>query len=62
MGLVSFELQLSHLLIGNSETRRIDIGIEFAFNLQTASRGGAGNEVDDDLMTDQGACRASSGG
>ena len=51
--LVSPELEFSHLLIGNFETGRIGIRIEFALHRQPGGRRGGGDEIDDDFMTDQ---------
>ena len=50
---VSPELEFRHLLIGNFDPRRIDVGVDFAFHGQSCRRCGAGDEVDDDLVTDQ---------
>jgi hypothetical protein len=47
MKAVSPELEFGHLLIGNLDPRRIDVGVEFAFHGQTGRCRGGGDEIDD---------------
>src|SRR6266567_8419460 len=50
---VSPELQFSHLLSGNLDPCGIGIRVKFALHRQPGCCRGGGDEVDDDLMTDQ---------
>jgi hypothetical protein len=45
--------QRSHLLISDFDGERIDVPVELGANAQPLSDGGGGNEVDDNLMTDE---------
>src|SRR5450759_1200991 len=53
MELFSPKLEFSHLLIGHLESGLVDVGIDFAFPRESCLCGGCGDQVDDDLMTDQ---------
>ncbi len=50
---VSAESEFGHLLIGNLDTRRIDIRVQITLDRQAAFRGGACDQVDNDLVADQ---------
>ena len=45
--------EFGHLLVGNLDPRRVEIQVKVAFNGQACLGRSSGNEVDDDLMTDQ---------
>jgi len=47
------KLEFSHLLIGYLESRLVDVGVDFALHRESCLCGGCGDQVDDDLMTDQ---------
>src|SRR5260370_29876566 len=53
MELFSPKLEFRHLLVGNPEALRIDIGVDLAFHGQAGRRGGCGDEVDNDLVADE---------
>jgi len=53
MELFSPQLEFGHLLIGHFEPRLVDVGVDFAFHGESGLCGGGGDQVDDDLMTDQ---------
>src|SRR5216684_1893615 len=53
MELFSPKLEFRHLLVGNPEALRIDIGVDLAFHGQAGRRGGCGGEVDNDLVADE---------
>ena len=53
MEVVTLDLDSSKVVIGHDQALGIVGTVEFRTHLQTATCLGAGNEVDDDLMTDQ---------
>src|SRR3982751_5499062 len=53
MKLVSPKPEFGHLLIGDLDSRGINVRIKFAFHYQARFRGCRSDEVDDDFMTDQ---------
>jgi hypothetical protein len=54
------KLEFRHLLIGHFESRLVDVGVDFALHGEACCCGGCSDQVDDDLMADEGFCRASS--
>jgi hypothetical protein len=50
---VSLKIQGGHLLWGNLDSCRINVGVQLAANLQTVFGGGGGNQLDDDFVTDE---------
>lgn len=59
MEFVAIDLDCCEVLIGDDHAFRIVGVVEFGANLQAAARLGAGDEVDDDLMTTSGRPRQS---
>ena len=53
MEFFSPKLEFRHLLIGHFESRLVDVGVDLAFHGEAGLGGCCGDQVDDDLMTDQ---------
>jgi hypothetical protein len=51
---VPMKIDVSHLLLGDSYTGWVPVGIKLASDPQTSARGGSRDQVDDHLMADQG--------
>ena len=47
------EAEFRHLLVGNLDSCRVDVGVELAFHCQTSFRSSRGDEVDNHLVADQ---------
>ena len=51
---IAFNVECCDLLIGDLETGRVEIGVNLSAHFQAGLGTGGGNEIHDDLMTDQG--------
>src|ERR1035441_207224 len=53
MELISVEIELGDLLVGNFDALGVGAGIQFGMNLESGSRAGGRNQAHYDLKTDQ---------
>ncbi len=53
MELIAMKIEGSHFLSGDFDSGRIGTGVQLAANLQTVFGCGGGNQLDNDLVTDE---------